>query len=105
MVGCGGFGAATTGVAIIVSAAASEPATVAAVMTFLEFIGYPSTEPMFDQTGCPATTDFIATRGRPTSSFLLLAASQSCDAVCSANKNFATKIEWKCDTDNRIPII
>jgi hypothetical protein len=41
MVGCGGFGAATAAVAIMVKAAAKEPAIVAAVMTLLEFMGDP----------------------------------------------------------------
>jgi hypothetical protein len=40
MVGCGGFGAATAAVAIMVKAAAKEPAIVAAVM-ILEFTGGP----------------------------------------------------------------
>src|SRR5258708_30770568 len=39
MVGCGGFGAAKTGVAIMVRAAAKEPAIVALVKTFFEFMG------------------------------------------------------------------
>src|ERR1700675_1607562 len=39
MVGCGGFGAANAGAAIIVSAAAKEPAIVALAITFLEFMG------------------------------------------------------------------
>jgi hypothetical protein len=38
MVGCGGFGAANAGAAIIVSAAAKEPAIVALAITFLEFM-------------------------------------------------------------------
>src|SRR6266403_1907572 len=39
MVGCGGFGAAKTGVAIMVRAAAKEPAIVALAKTFFEFMG------------------------------------------------------------------
>jgi hypothetical protein len=39
MVGCGGFGAAKAGAAIMVSAAAKEPAMVALARTFLEFMG------------------------------------------------------------------
>src|ERR1700678_320910 len=39
MVGCGGFGPANTGAAIMVRAAASEPAILALTVTFLEFIG------------------------------------------------------------------
>src|SRR5271168_4634669 len=93
MVGCGGFGPAMTGVAIIVSAAAREPAIVAAVMTFLEFIGDPFQNRCPTRPGCPSAVDFIATRGNAASSFLLSAASQSCDAVCSANKKFTTQLE------------
>src|SRR6266436_6279503 len=39
MVGCGGFGAANAGAAIMVRAAAKEPAIVALAKAFLEFIG------------------------------------------------------------------
>src|SRR6266404_2695451 len=39
MVGCGGFGAAKTGVASMVRAAAKEPAIVALAKTFFEFMG------------------------------------------------------------------
>jgi hypothetical protein len=39
MVGCGGFGAANTGVAAMVRAAAKEPAIVAVAMALFEFIG------------------------------------------------------------------
>ena len=39
MVGCGGFGPANTGAAIMVRAAAKEPAIVALAMTLFEFIG------------------------------------------------------------------
>src|SRR5260370_23168502 len=39
MVGCGGFGAANAGAAIMVRAAAKEPAMVALAKTFLEFMG------------------------------------------------------------------
>src|SRR5882672_6936967 len=39
MVGCGGFGAANAGAAIIARAAAKEPAIVALAIVFLEFIG------------------------------------------------------------------
>jgi hypothetical protein len=39
MVGCGGFGAANAGAAIIVRAAAKEPAIVALAIAFLEFMG------------------------------------------------------------------
>src|SRR5271154_4617682 len=38
MVGCGGFGAANAGAAIMVRAAAKEPAIVALAKTFLEFM-------------------------------------------------------------------
>src|SRR5258705_4263475 len=38
MVGCGGFGAANAGAAIMVRAAAKEPAIVAFAKTFLEFM-------------------------------------------------------------------
>src|SRR5882724_5841012 len=38
MVGCGGFGAANAGAAIMVRAAAKEPAIVALAKAFLEFI-------------------------------------------------------------------
>jgi hypothetical protein len=42
MVGCGGFGAAKAGAAIMVNAAAKEPAIVALAKTLLELIGkYP----------------------------------------------------------------
>jgi hypothetical protein len=39
MVGCGGFGAANTGVAIMERAAANDPAIVALAKTFFEFMG------------------------------------------------------------------
>src|SRR5260370_16579590 len=39
MVGCGGFGAANAGAAIIVRAAAKEPAIVAFAIVLLEFMG------------------------------------------------------------------
>jgi hypothetical protein len=39
MVGCGGFGAANTGVAIMERAAAKDPAIVALAKTFFEFMG------------------------------------------------------------------
>jgi hypothetical protein len=45
MVGCGGFGPATAGIATIASAAAKEPAIVAAVKTLLEFIADPFQKP------------------------------------------------------------
>jgi hypothetical protein len=41
MVGCGGFGAAAAGAARSASAAATEPAIVAAVITSLDFMLHP----------------------------------------------------------------
>jgi len=55
MVGCGGLGPANTGVAIIVRAAAKEPAIVAVAMTLFEFMGR----------SFPKTSD-VAVRGPPT---------------------------------------
>jgi hypothetical protein len=53
IVGCGGFGPATTGVATIASAAANEPAIVAVVKTLLEFIA----DPFQKLANTPASSD------------------------------------------------
>jgi hypothetical protein len=102
MVGCGGFGAAIAAVAIMVKAAAKEPAIVAAVM-ILEFIDGPFQEIDVRCAGKFGDGRLHSKHQRAASSNLPAAASQSCDAIRRPNKIAACSLDEERDPDEEIP--